>query len=59
VPLLRGRVINGSETAVMDVIGLLHVSLGSSTFYLHESLGSRRSCASSEDGFSSENYDRA
>jgi hypothetical protein len=42
---IRGRVskyvINGSKTAVMDVIGFLCVSLGSSTVQLHDSLGSR------------------
>jgi hypothetical protein len=43
----------------MDVIVFLYVSLGSSTFQLHESLGSRRACACSEVGFSSENLDRA
>jgi hypothetical protein len=30
---------NGSTTAVMDVIGSLCVSLGSSTVQLHDSLG--------------------
>jgi hypothetical protein len=43
----------------MDVIGFLCVSLGSSTGQLHESLGSRRVCARSEVGFSSQNADRA
>jgi hypothetical protein len=52
--LIRGRVskhvTNGSKTAVMDVIRLLCVSLGSSTDQLRESLGSRRACACSEAG---------
>jgi hypothetical protein len=43
----------------MDVIGFLYVSLGSSTVQLHDSLGSRRSCACSEAGFSSQGGDRA
>jgi hypothetical protein len=38
----------------MDVIGFLRVSLGSSTVHLHDSLGSRRACAYSEAGFSSQ-----
>jgi hypothetical protein len=60
---IRGRVsksvTNGSKTAVMDVIGFLCVSLGSSTVQLHDSLGSRRACACSQAGFSSQNGDRA
>jgi hypothetical protein len=60
---LRGRVskqdTNGSETAVMDVIIFLCASLGSSTVQLHDSLSSRRACACSEAGFSSQNGDRA
>jgi hypothetical protein len=60
---MRGRVnkwaTNGSKTAVIDVIGFLCVSLGSSTVQLHESLGSRRAYACSEAGFSSQNGDRA
>jgi hypothetical protein len=59
---VRGRVskyfINGSKTAVMDVIVYLCVSLASSTIQLHDSLGSRRACACSEAGFSSQNGDR-
>jgi hypothetical protein len=55
--MLRGRVskyvTNGSKTAVMDVIGFLCVSLGSSTVQLHDSLGS--TCTCSEAGFSSQN----
>jgi hypothetical protein len=43
------------RTAVMDVIGFLCVSLGSSTVQLHDSLGSRCSKA----GFSSQNGDLA
>jgi uncharacterized membrane protein len=58
----RGRVnkqvTHGSKTAVLDVIGFLCVSLGSSTVQLHDSLGSRRTCAYSEAGFSSQNGDR-
>jgi hypothetical protein len=58
---IRGRVseqvTNGSKTAVIDVIGFLCVSLSSSTFQLHDSLGSRRACACSEASFSSQNGD--
>jgi hypothetical protein len=61
--ILRGRVskqiTNGSKTAVMDVIGFLCVSLGNSTVQLHYSLDSRRACAYSEAGFSSQNSDIA
>jgi hypothetical protein len=60
--LLEGvskQVTNGSKTAVMDVIGFLCVSLGSSTVQLRDSLGSRRACACSETGFSSQNSDHA
>jgi hypothetical protein len=42
----------------MDVIGFTCVSLGSSTVQLHDILGSRRACACSEAGFSSQNGDR-
>jgi hypothetical protein len=52
-------VTNGSKTAVMDVIGFLYASLCSSTVQLYDSVGSRRSCACSEAGFSSQNGDRA
>jgi hypothetical protein len=42
---VRGRVskyvTNGSESAVMGVIGFLSISLGSSTVQHHDSLGSR------------------
>jgi hypothetical protein len=38
-------VTDESKTAVMDVIGFLYVSLGSSTAQLHGSLGSRRASA--------------
>jgi hypothetical protein len=47
------------EVKQLDVIGFLSISLGSSTVQLHDSLGSRRACACSEDGFSSQNGDRA
>jgi hypothetical protein len=43
----------------MGVIGFLCISLGSNTVQLHDSLGSRRACAGSEAGFSSQNGDRA
>jgi hypothetical protein len=43
----------------MDVIRFLCVSLSRSTVQLHASLGSRRACTCSEDGFSSQNGDRA
>jgi hypothetical protein len=60
---IRGRfskqATSGSKTVVMDVIGFLCVSLGSSTVQLHDSIGSRRVCACSEVGFSSQNDDRA
>jgi hypothetical protein len=52
-------VTDGSETSEMDVIGFLCVSLGGSTVQLHDSLGSRRACARSEAGFSSQNGDHA
>jgi hypothetical protein len=56
---LRGIVskqtINGSKTAVMEIIGFLYASLGSSTIQFHDILGSRRACACSEAGFGSEN----
>jgi hypothetical protein len=45
------------KTAVMDVTGLLCVSLGSRTVQLHGSLGSKRACACSEAGFSCQNGD--
>jgi hypothetical protein len=43
----------------MDILGFLCVSLESSGVQLHDSLGSRRACAYSEAGFSSQNGDRA
>jgi hypothetical protein len=49
------QVKNGSKPAVMDVIGFLCVSLGSSTTQFHERLGNRRT----EAGFSSQNGDCA
>jgi hypothetical protein len=52
-------VTNGNKAAVMDVIGFLCVSLGTSTVQLHGSLGSRRACPCSEAGFSSQNDYRA
>jgi hypothetical protein len=56
---IRGRVTNGSKTAIMHVMGFLYVPLGSSTVQLHDSLGSRRACACSVAGFSSQNGDLA
>jgi hypothetical protein len=60
---LRGGVgkyvTNISKTAVMDVIGFLCVSLGSSTVQLHDSLGNRRACACSDAGLCSQNGERA
>jgi hypothetical protein len=50
---------NVSNTSVMDIIGFLRVSLGSSTDQLHDSLGSRRACACTEAGFTGQNGDRA
>jgi hypothetical protein len=44
--VLRGRVskydTNGSKKAVMDVISIFYVSLGSSTVQIHDSLGNRQ-----------------
>jgi hypothetical protein len=55
--IIRGRiskwVTNGSKTTVMDVIGFLCVSLGSSTVQIYDSLGRRRACPCSVAGFSS------
>jgi hypothetical protein len=42
----------------MDVICFLCLSLCTSTAQLHESIGSRRACACSEVGFSSQDGDR-
>jgi hypothetical protein len=42
----------------MKVIGFIYLSLGSSTFQLHDTLGSRRAYAYIEAGFSSKNGDR-
>jgi hypothetical protein len=53
------QITNVSRIAVMDVISFLCVSLGSSTVQLHDSLGSRRACACSAAGFSSQRSDRA
>jgi hypothetical protein len=50
---------NGSKEAVTDVIVFLYVSLGSSTVQFHDILDSRRACACSEAGFSSQNGHRA
>jgi hypothetical protein len=52
-------VTNGNKTAVVDVLGVTCVSLGSSTVQLRDSLGSTRACACSGDGFISQNNDRA
>jgi hypothetical protein len=49
----------GSKAFLMDVIGFLCASLGSSKVQLHDSLGSRCACACSEAHFSSQNGDRA
>jgi hypothetical protein len=43
----------------MDVIGFLCLSLDISTVQFHDSLGSRRACACSQAGFSSQNGDHA
>jgi hypothetical protein len=48
-------VTNRSKTAVIDAVGFLSVSLGSSTVQLHDSMRSRRACACSEIAFSSQN----
>jgi hypothetical protein len=42
----------------MAVMGFRHVSLGSSTVQLHDSLGSRRACAYSETGLGSQKGER-
>jgi hypothetical protein len=59
----RGRVskqvTNGSKTAVMDVIGFLCVSLGSSTVQPRDTIGSRRAGAYSVAGFRNQNGSRA
>jgi hypothetical protein len=59
--LLRGRVskqvTNGCKTAVMDVIDFICVSMDSNTGQIHDSLGSRRACACSQAGLSSQNGD--
>jgi hypothetical protein len=47
------------KTAVIDVIGVLRVSPDSSTVHLYDIPGSRRACACSESGVSSQNDDRA
>jgi hypothetical protein len=52
------KAANGSKTTKMDVIGFLCVSPGSSTVQLHDNVGSRRACASSEARFSSQIGDR-
>jgi hypothetical protein len=61
--IIQGRVskyvTNGSKTAIINVLGFLCVSVGSSAVQLHGRLGSRRACAYSEAGFSSQNDDRA
>jgi hypothetical protein len=61
--IIRWRVskeaTNGRKTALMEVIGFLCVSLGSSTIQLHNSLGSRGAYECSEPDFSSQNGDRA
>jgi hypothetical protein len=46
-----------NKEPVMDVIGSLCVSLGSSTIHLHDSLGIRCACECTEAGFSSQNGD--
>jgi hypothetical protein len=53
----RGSVNRSHIELVVDVIGFLCVSLGSSTVQLHDSLCSRRVCACS--GFSGRNGNRA
>jgi hypothetical protein len=50
---------NGSNTAVMDIIGFLCVSLCSSTVQLLDSLGSRHTCTCSEDVSISQHGNRA
>jgi hypothetical protein len=59
--MLRGRVskqiTDGSKTALINVIGFIYVSLGSSTGQFHDNLGSRRACAFSDAGFSGQNGD--
>jgi hypothetical protein len=59
---IQGRnskyVTNESTTVVMVVIGVLYVSLCSSTVQIHDSLGSRRACACSDADFSNQNGNR-
>jgi hypothetical protein len=52
-------VTNKFKTSVMDVIGFLYVSLGSTRVQLHDSLGSRRAWTCSEALFNNQNDDRA
>jgi hypothetical protein len=59
LPFMTYLLILPRQRAVMDVIGFLCVSLGSSTVQLHDSLGSRSAYARSEVGFSCQNGDRA
>jgi hypothetical protein len=60
---VRGRVnkhdTNGSKIPLMDVIGFLCISPGSSTVHLHDSPGSKRASLCSDGGFGSQNGDRA
>jgi hypothetical protein len=42
----------------MDISGFLCIPLGRSTVQLHDGLGSRGACESSETGLSSKNGDR-
>jgi hypothetical protein len=61
-PTYEGKPVNRSQmekTAVMEVIGSVFVSLGSSTVQLYDSLGSRCTLICSDASFGSQNGDSA
>jgi hypothetical protein len=51
----EGESVNRSQKLVMDIVGFPYVSIGSSTFQLHDSQGSTCACPCSEAGFSNQN----
>jgi hypothetical protein len=51
-------VTTGSKTALIDIIGLLCISL-CSTVQLHDGIGSRHACSCSKAGFNTQNGDLA
>jgi hypothetical protein len=50
----KSQVTNGSKTAAIDVIGFYCISVGSSTFQLHDSLRNTSACLKA--GFSSQKW---